>query len=50
LELEVAICGIILGEKSIDTYNAAIKEAKAKGYDRWLEIQQEAYEGYISKK
>ena len=49
-ELEVAICDIILGKKSIGTYDAAIKEAKANGYDRWIEIQQEAYDRYISKK
>ncbi len=48
--LEVAICDIILGKKSIDTYDAAIKEAKANGLDRWIEIQQEAYDRYISKK
>lgn len=48
--LEVAICDIILGKKSIDTYDDAIKEAKANGYDRWIEIQQQAYDRYISKK
>ena len=48
-ELEVAICDIILGKKSIDTYDAAIEAAKANGYDRWLEIIQTAYDRYISK-
>ena len=48
--LEVALCDIIIGKKSIDTYDAAIKEAKANGYDRWIEIQQAAYDRYISKK
>lgn len=48
-ELEVAICDIILGNKSIDTYDAAIETAKANGYDRWTEIVQGAYDRYISK-
>lgn len=47
--LEVAICDIIFGKKSIDTYDEAVKEAKENGYDRWLEIQQEAYDRYRSK-
>ncbi len=48
--LEVALCDIILGKKSIDTYDAAIAQAKADGYDRWLEIVQGAYDRYLSKK
>jgi putative aldouronate transport system substrate-binding protein len=49
-ELEVALCDIILGKKDISEYDAAIKAAKANGYDRWLEIQQDAYERFLSKK
>jgi len=48
--LEVALCDIILGKKSIDTYDDAIKQAKAEGYDRWLEITQTAYERQLAKK
>ena len=49
-ELEVAICDIILGKKSINTYDDAIKTAKANGYDRLLGIQQEAYDRFCAKK
>ena len=49
-ELEVALCDIILGKKSIDTYEDAIKQAKSNGYDRWIEIAQGAYDRYLSKK
>ena len=48
--LEVALCDIILGKKSIDTYDAAIAQAKADGYDRYIEIVQNAYDRYVSKK
>jgi len=48
--LEVAICDIIIGKKSIDTYDVAIAEAKSNGYDRWIEIVQGAYDRYLSKK
>ena len=48
-ELEVAICDIILGKKTIDTYDAAIKKAKENGYDRYIEIAQGAYNRYVSK-
>ena len=48
--LEVAMCDIILGKKSIDTYDAAIAQAKADGYDRYIEIVQNAYDRYVSKK
>ena len=47
--LEVAICDIILGKKSIDAYDDAIKQAKEEGYDRYIEIAQGAYERYLSK-
>ena len=47
--LEVALCDIILGKKSIDTYDAAVKEAKANGYDRWIEIVQGAYDRHLQK-
>ena len=48
-ELEVALCDIILGKKDISEYDAAIKAAKENGYDRWLEIQQDAYKRFLSK-
>ena len=48
--LEVAICDIIFGKRTIDTYDDVISEAKANGYDRWLEIQQAAYDRYCAKK
>ncbi|MBE7052323.1 MAG: hypothetical protein E7395_07130 [Ruminococcaceae bacterium] len=48
--LEVALCDIIFGKNSINTYDAAIAEAKANGYDRWIEIVQDAYNRYLSKK
>lgn len=47
--LEVAICDIILGKKSIDAYDDAIKQAKEEGYDRYIEITQGAYDRYLSK-
>ena len=49
-ELEVAICDIILGKKSINTYDDAIKAAKANGYDRWIEIVQGSYDRFCAKK
>ena len=49
-ELEVAICDIILGKKSINTYDDAIKAAKANGYDRWIEIVQGLYDRFCAKK
>lgn len=48
-ELEVAIYDIILGSKSMDTYDAAVQKAKENGYDRIIEIEQAAYDRYISK-
>lgn len=48
-ELEVAITDIILGRKSISTYDDAIKKAKDNGFDRVLEIMQNAYDRYLSK-
>ena len=47
--LEVALCDIILGKKSVDTYDDAIAQAKADGYDRWIEIVQSVYDRYLSK-
>ena len=49
-DLEVNLCDIILGKKTIDTFDAAIAQAKADGYDRWIEICQDAYDRYVSKK
>lgn len=48
-KLEVALGEIILGKASIDTYDAAIEEAKNDGYYRLIEIYQAAYERYINK-
>ena len=48
--LEVALCDIIFGKNSIATYDAAIAQAKADGYDRWIEIVQGAYDRYLAKK
>ena len=45
--LDAAISNIILGKQSIDTYDAAIKAAKDAGYDRVIEITQNAYERYL---
>jgi len=47
--LEVAISDIILGKASVDTFDAAIEEAKANGYDRVIEINQAAYDRYMAK-
>ena len=48
-KLEVAITDIILGKASIDTYDAAIEEARKDGYERLIEIYQAAYDRYIGK-
>lgn len=47
-DLEAAISNIILGKASIDTYDDAVKKAKNAGYKRILEIQQAAYDRYLS--
>ncbi len=47
--LEVAMFDIILGKKSIDTWDAAVKEAKANGYDDYLANTQAAYDRFMSK-
>lgn len=47
--LEVAICDIILGERSIDTWDEIIAEAKANGYDDYLENVQAAYDRFMAK-
>ena len=49
-ELEAGLCDIIVGKKSIDEYDSIIKQAKENGYDRYLEINQIAYDRYLSKK
>ncbi len=46
--LEAALCNIILGKASIDTYDEAIATAKPY-YDKYLEIQQTAYDRYLAK-
>lgn len=48
-ELDIALYEIILGNASVDTYDEAIKQAKKNGYDRVLEINQAAYDRYLSK-
>jgi len=48
--LTIAITDIMLGKTSIDAYDAAIEAAKANGYDRLIEIEQAAYDRYLSKK
>lgn len=47
--LEVALNDIILGNKSIDTYDAAIEQARANGYERRIEIMQAGYDRFKSK-
>ena len=42
--LNAGISNIILGKASIDTYEDVIKEAKKAGYDKYLKIQQAAYD------
>lgn len=48
--LKAAICDMILGKRSIDDYDEVVKEAKKAGYDRHIEINQAAYNRYISMK
>jgi len=48
--LEVAMADIILGKKSIDTWESAVKIAKTNGYDKLIEIKQAAYDRYLAKK
>ena len=48
--LEVAMADIILGKKSIDTWESAVKTAKTNGYDKLIEIKQAAYDRYLAKK
>ena len=47
-KLDAAISDIIRNVKGIDTYDAAIKEAKAGGFDELLKIHQAAYDRYLS--
>ena len=47
--LEVAICDMILGKRSMDTWDDAIDEAKANGYDDYLENVQAAYDRFMAK-
>ncbi|MBR5505594.1 MAG: extracellular solute-binding protein [Clostridia bacterium] len=49
VQLEVDISDIMLGKKSIDTYDAAIASAKDNDYDRLIAIYQAAYDRYLSK-
>lgn len=45
--LDAAISNIILGRASIDSLDAAIKQAKKDGYSDLLKIQQAAYDRYL---
>ena len=45
-KLDTAISKIICNEASIDTFDAAVKEAKANGYDELVKIHQTAYNRY----
>jgi len=47
--LEVAICDIILGKRSIDTYDDAVAQAKADGYDDYIANVQAAYDRFMAK-
>ena len=46
-KLDAAISDIIRNVKGIDTYDAAIKEAKAGGFDELVKIRQDAYDRYL---
>ncbi len=45
-DLNTAILNIMMGKASVDSLDAAIKTAKEKGYDRLIEITQNAYDRY----
>jgi len=45
----IAIFDIMLGRKSIDEYDKAVKAMKDAGYDKVLEINQAAYNRYLKK-
>ncbi len=45
--LDAAISNIILGKASIDTFDAAVEQAKKDGYEELLKIQQTAYDRYM---
>jgi len=46
----VHIYDIIMGKKSIDTYEEGVKEYMDAGYSRLVEIKQAAYDRYLAKK
>lgn len=48
-ELEAALVDTIMGKKTIAQWNEAVKTAKSKGFERILEIQNDAYRRYLKK-
>lgn len=48
-QLEVDLSDIVLGKKPISYYDEAIEKAEKNGYDRIIEITQEAYDRYLAK-
>lgn len=48
--LNAGLTDIIRGKKDISEYDSIIKAAKEAGYDRALEINQDAYERYLARK
>ena len=49
MNLDAAVSNILLGRASADTYDKAISDAKKGGYDKLIEIYQDAYDRYISR-
>jgi len=48
--LDVFLYDIIMGKKSIDEYEKGMEEFAQKGYNRYIEINQNAYNRFLSKK
>jgi len=48
--LEVFLFDIIMGKKSIDEYEKGMADFAKKGYDRYIEINQAAYDRYLSRR
>ena len=48
-DFTATISNIILGKEKIDKSDDAVKKMKDAGYDKYLEIQQAAYNRYIAK-
>ncbi len=43
------VSNIILGKESIDAFDGAVKKLRESGYDKYLKIQQNAYDRYMAK-